>query len=106
MATVKKPVKKPVKKVVEKKPATTEDLVLGNTPVEIVKSVIPYEDASITYKVTNLKNNNVLECDGTLIETFIGSNNIVAREELKAGARVVITKDFNKNDEYKIEVID
>ena len=106
MATVKKPVKKPVKTVVEKQPATTEDLVLGNTPVEIVTSVIPYEDASITYKVTNLKNNNVLECDGTLIETFIGSNNIVAREELKAGARVVITKDFNKNDEYKIEVID
>lgn len=98
--------KQTVKTVIEKKPATTEDLVLGNAPIETVRNVVSYEDPSIMYKVTNLKNDNVIECDGSLVETFIGSNNLAARQDLIDGVKSVITKDYNKKDEYKIEVVE
>lgn len=105
MVTKKTP-KKVIKEVEEIKPITTEDLILGNAPVKEVKKVVSYEDASITYKVTNLKtNNNPMIVTGEAIEVFIGSNNKEAREDLKNGAKVTITKDYNKNDEYKIEVV-
>lgn len=102
----KKPVKKTVKKVVEKKVATTEDKILGNVVEDVVKTVVAYEDKSIKYKVTNLKVNNGAEIfDGTMIETFIGSNNKEARLELINGAKKVITKNGNGEDAYKIEVV-
>ena len=107
MTTIKKTTTKkaPIKKVIEQKDATTEDLVLGNVVEDVLKTEVLYEDASVQYKVTNLINNNVIECDGTLVETYIGSNNIQAREELKNGAKVVITKGYNNKEEYKIEVV-
>lgn len=95
------------KKVEVETKLTDEDLILGKKVRKEVKTVISYEDESITYMVTNLKiNNKPTKVTGDLIETFIGSNNIEARNALKDGAKCVITKDFKHNDEYKIEVVE
>lgn len=88
------------------KEQTIEDMVLGHEPQVEILEIYDYESHDIRYKVTNLKvkNKPSIVC-GDVIETFIGSNNKEARQALKSGAKSVITKDYNKNNEYKIEVM-
>ena len=75
--------------------------------VEIVKErVINYESPKVLYKVYNLKLNNApMTITGDLVETFIGNNNLKAREDLKKGVKTVISKDTNGTELYKIEVL-
>lgn len=100
MATVKKEVKK-VKEVL-----TDEDKILGKTPEIKTVVTVKYESPDIKYKITNLvTKNNPIIITGDLVETFIGAGNLKEREELKRGAKEVITKDGNGNEMYKIEVL-
>lgn len=88
------------------KEATLEDMVLGNEIKEEIKTIVTYEDNSIIYKITNLiVGNNPIEVRGDVIESFIGSNNKIARKELAEGAKKVITKDKNGKEEFLIEVM-
>lgn len=96
---------KATKKIVETE-ITDEDLILGNAPKVTEKIIVDYESAERKYKVTNLSvKNKPVTVTGTLIETFIGTRNREAREELKNGALKVTTKDLRGNPTYKIEVI-
>lgn len=97
----------PIKtKVTEVKKLTEEEQILGEKPVTIVKTSVDYENFERKYKVTNLEfNNTPVKVDGTVIETFIGSNNKEARKALKEGALEVITRDMNGKEIYKIEVL-
>lgn len=105
--TKKVPIKQEPITVIEQKEATTEDLVLGKPTETVIKQIYNYEASSVKYKVTNLmKNNNPTIVTGDVIETFIGSKNKEARNQLKSGAKAVITKDYNNKDEYKIEVVE
>lgn len=111
--TTKKPQKKVVKvidedtKVIEETPVLTdEDIFLGKKEQAVTKIELNYESTERIYKVENLEvKNEPCLVTGDLIEGFIGSNNSVARKELKSGAKTVITKDINGKDIYKIEVI-
>ena len=100
MATIKKTTKK-VKEVL-----TDEDKILGKVAEVKTVTEIKYESAKIQYRVTNLAvNNNPIIVNGDVVETFIGSGNVAQREELKKGAKEVITKDSNGKELYKIEVL-
>ena len=94
-------------KKAEKKAASIEDKLLGNTIEEKPLKIKNYEDPSVKYKVTNLTvNNKPIIINGSIVETFIGSKNIEARRELRSGAKMVITKDpFSGKKLYKIEVL-
>lgn len=97
---------KPVKKVIETEKISNEDKILGKVADSIEFTVYDYENPQTRYKVTNLLiNNNPVTVSGAVIETFIGSKNLEAREELKKGAKKVVTKDINGNSMYKIEVL-
>ena len=101
------------KKIIKKKPTTIvrvtqtdEDKILGIEPAEEVVKAVSYEDPTRKYKVTALHEGATpVIVNGGVIETFIGSTNRVARQELKEGAKSVITVDGNGKQAYKIEVI-
>ncbi len=96
---------KATKKIVETE-LTEEDLILGNAPTVTEKVIVDYESVERKYRVTNLMvKNKPITVTGNLIETFIGTKNRTAREELKGGAVRVTTKDLRGKDMYKIEVI-
>lgn len=100
MATIKKTTKK-VKEVL-----TDEEKILGKVAEVKTVTEIKYESPEIQYKITNLAvKNNPIIISGDVVETFIGSGNVVQREALKQGAKEVITKDGNGRELYKIEVI-
>lgn len=116
MATAKKNVKttkRIVKKVddltnivEEQKPITDEDKILGVNPVVETKKEFNYESPMVQYKVTNLVlKNNPITVNGAIIEAFIGSKNLKAREQLKEGVKEVITYNGDKKEQYKIEVL-
>lgn len=116
MATAKKTVKttkRVVKKVddltnivEEQKPITDEDKILGVNPVVETKKEFNYESPMVQYKVTNLVlKNNPITVNGAIIEAFIGSKNLKAREQLKEGVKEVITYNGDKKEQYKIEVL-
>ena len=100
--------KRPIKKrVVETKKLTDEEKILGEKPVTKTLVSVDYESENAKYQVTNLEYGNTpVVVNGTVIETFIGSNNREARKALKEGAKEVITRDMNGKEIYKIEVID
>jgi hypothetical protein len=102
MTTVKKTVtKKKVKEVL-----SDEDKILGKTAEVQTVTEVKYESPEIQYKITNLATKNTpIIITGDLVETFIGTGNLVQREELKKGATEVITKDANGKEMYKIEVL-
>lgn len=96
-----------INEVVSETVVTEDELILGKKPEIKKELVINYESSDIKYKITNLLvNNNPMIVDGSLVETFIGTNNKDVREQLKRGQKVVISKDKNSRDNYKIEVID
>ncbi|MBR6099409.1 hypothetical protein IKP85_06650 [bacterium] len=99
-------VKKDAEFVETTKPISDEEKIFGSS-VEIVKErVINYESPKVLYKVYNLKLNNApMTITGDLVETFIGNNNLKAREDLKKGVKTVISKDTNGTELYKIEVL-
>lgn len=100
MATIKKTTKK-VKEVL-----TDEEKILGKVAEVKTVTEIKYESPEIRYKITNLTvKNTPIIVNGDVVETFIGSGNVVQREELKQGAKEVITKDGNGKELYKIEVL-
>lgn len=97
--------KRIVETVIE--PLSDDDKILGVEPKKKTIVKTDYESADRLYKVTNLKlQNTPTIVEGTWIETFIGSNNLTARRELKEGAKKVTTKDYDGNDEYIIEVVE
>jgi hypothetical protein len=49
--------------------------------------------------------NNPITVNGAIIEAFIGSKNLKAREQLKEGVKEVITYNGDKKEQYKIEVL-
>ena len=64
---------------------------------------VKYENPDILYKVTNLSlNNKPIIVPGDLIETFIGSNNLEARNALINGENEVTAKDINGEPLYQI----
>lgn len=84
-----------------------EELILGKSREVYKITIINYENPEVLYKVTNLKlKNNPMFISGQFIESFIGSNNIEARRLLKRGEKIVVTKDADGEDYYRIEVID
>jgi hypothetical protein len=116
MATTKKTAKttkRVVKKVddltnivEEQKPITDEDKILGVNPVVETKKEFNYESPMVKYKVTNLVlKNKPITVNGAVIEAFIGSKNLKAREQLRAGVKEVITYNGDKKEQYKIEVL-
>jgi hypothetical protein len=116
MATAKKTVKttkRVVKKVddlinivEEQKPITDEDKILGVNPIVETKKEFNYESPMVQYKVTNLVlKNKPITVNGAIIEAFIGSKNLKAREQLKEGVKEVITYNGDKKEQYKIEVL-
>ena len=116
MATAKKTVKttkRVVKKiddltniVEEQKPISDEEKIMGVNPVVETKKEFNYESPKVRYRVKNLiLNNNPITVTGDIIEAFIGSSNITAREQLKEGVKEVITYNGDKKEQYKIEVL-
>lgn len=96
-----------VNEVVTETVITEDELILGKKPEIKKELVINYESANIKYKITNLlAKNSPMIVDGSLVETFIGTNNKEVREQLKRGQKVAISKDKNNREMYKIEVID
>lgn len=94
------------KEIIIKQIATDEDKILGNNVKDEVKTIFDYENEARMYKVTNIKlNNGVNYFNGKVIESFIGSNNKNAREQLLKGEKIVYTKNGNNEVTYKIEVI-
>lgn len=96
------------KKIVETtiEPLSDDDKILGVEPEKKTIVKTDYESADRVYKVTNVQLKNTPSfVEGKWIETFIGSNNLSARRELKEGAKKVTTKDYDGNDEYIIEVV-
>lgn len=99
--------KKLKKKIIVEEPVTAEEKILGKQGLMRTKLVKAYEDRAIKYRVTNLQvKNNPVIVNGTVIESFIGSKNLEARNALKEGAEKVITKDLHGNDMFQIEVLD
>lgn len=101
---VKKNSKAMVKKV---KKVTDVEKILGEKEEFKTVEVFDYDNEKTKYKVTNYKNNGrVVYVNGREVEAFIGLNND-AREQLKAGTRVVKVYDSFAADEllYKIEVL-
>lgn len=94
------------KKRVTIKKLTDDEKILGVQTEEITSNVIDYESFEKRYKVTGLHDGATpVFVNGTVIETFIGSTNKVARGALINGAKEVITFDGNGKEAYKIEVI-
>ena len=88
------------------KPVTDEDKIFGVKVENVTVSNINYESPLRQYKVHNLLLNNApVIVSGEFIETFIGIDNLQAREDLKRGKKSVMTKDADGNLTYKIEVI-
>lgn len=95
-----------IKRIEEIENISDEAKILGESPATVEKTIYDYENPDVKYKVTNLvANNNPIIVRGDVIETFIGSKNIEARERLKTGAKKVVTKDLNGEAVYKIEVL-
>lgn len=97
--------KKTVKKV--KTPLTDEDKILGKTSE--VKTVldVEYDNPNKKYKIYNLElNNNPVVVTGKEVGFFLGTKNRLQRDELKQGAKMVIAKDANGKDLYKIELLE
>jgi hypothetical protein len=85
---------------------TDDEKILGIQPEEKETEVVNYESIERKYKVTGLHvGATPVLVNGTVIETFIGSTNKVARNALINGAKEVITFDGNGKEAYKIEVI-
>ena len=84
-----------------------EDKILGKKEKFSSAKNVDYEDIYKKYKVTNIAlGNTPIIVRGNVIEAFIGSHNLKAREELKAGSKSVITHDLLSNKQlYKIEVL-
>ena len=94
------------KVVQETKVLTNEDKILGVKEETVEKIEVEYNNPTIRYRVTNLEvENTPTIVTGDVVDMFIGSKNREARNELKAGAKKVITKNFYGKDLYKIEVI-
>ena len=112
--TTKKPQKKVVKvidedtKVVQETPVLSDDdIFLGKKEETVTKIELNFESPERFYKVTNLEiKNKPVIVTGEFIESFIGSNNDIARRELKNGAKEVTTNDVNGKKLYKIEVVE
>lgn len=86
-----------------------EEKILGieNPVIKEEKKDYDYKNKNIKYKITNLiVKNTPITVTGDLVETFIGGRNVLARTQLRDGAKKVITKDIDGNDIYKIEVIE
>lgn len=94
------------KVVQETKVLTNEDKILGVKEETVEKIEVSYDNPNTRYRVTNLEVENAPTIvSGDVVDMFIGSKNREARNELKAGAKKVITKNFYGKDLYKIEVI-
>jgi hypothetical protein len=97
-----------VKKTIKKKATPTEDeLFLGIVKQDEIIEEVDYENPSVFYEVTNLKNDNrKTKVSGRFINSFIGLD-ADAREKIKKGEKLVTITDKNGIEElYKIEVID
>jgi len=89
-----------------KQKTTTEEKILGKAKKEKVVTPRDYESKEILYRVTNiLSPNTPITVRGDVIETFIGCRNIVAREGLRAGEKMVYTYDITGRTQYKIELL-
>ena len=96
------------KKIIETtfEPISDDDKILGKEPEKKQFVKTNYEAADRVYKITNLRvGNKPVIVSGNHVETFIGSNNKAARILLKQGTEKVVTKDYDGNDEYIIEVV-
>jgi hypothetical protein len=93
--------------IVEKqKPVSDEEKILGVNAVIETKKEFNYESPAVKYRVTNLiLNNKPITVTGEIIEAFIGSRNLKARQELKEGVKEVIAYNGDKKEQYKIEVL-
>lgn len=86
---------------------TDEEKIMGEIPTTVREKIVNYESPKILYKVTNLiLNNNPMTVSGQFIESFIGSNNIEARKQLKRGETTVITNGADGKEAYKLEVVE
>lgn len=99
-----------LEKIIKKASAklTDDELILGVQPKQEVIKEYDYENEKVKYLVTNLlvEESTPSIVTGDVIETFIGSRNKKAREELKKGIKEVITYEYFTNKPmYKIEVI-
>ena len=94
------------KKKTRKKTLTDDEKILGVQPDPETTKAVNYESIDKKYKVTSfIDGTTPVFVNGTVIETFIGSTNKNAREQLIDGAKEVITLDGNGKEAYKIEVL-
>lgn len=84
-----------------------EDKILGIEPEIKEGKNYDYKNKNIQYRITNLIVKNApIFITGDLVETFIGDRNKSVRTQLRNGEQLVITKDINNKELYKIEVIE
>lgn len=100
------------KKITKKITPSIEDKILKEAKEEIItKEVFDVFNKNVSYKVTNLQlGNKPSYMAGSMVEQFFGSDNKEAKEELMAGAKLVIIYERNAADKqvplYEIEVIE